>query len=143
MKVKRNIQNRKNYFIEADAGGSNGYRPKMWKVKLQELICNKHGLSVTVSHYPPGASKWNLIEHRLFSEITKNWQATPLKDYETVLKYTKCTRTITGLSVNAVLVDKKYEKGIKASEEDLQNLDIIHHDVNSSWNYIVFIRLIN
>ena len=110
----------------------------MWKVKLQELLCNRYGLSVTVSHYPPGASKWNLIEHRLFNEITKNWQAAPLKNFETVLKYTKRTKTITGLSVNAVLVDKKYEKGIKASEEDLRKLNIVYHDVNSTWNYTLY-----
>ncbi len=84
----KKYQNQKKILIEADAGGSNGYRPHMWKVKLQEILCDKHGLNVTVCHYPPGSSKWNLIEHRLFSEISKNWQATPLKDYETVLKYT-------------------------------------------------------
>ena len=111
--VKR-YPNQKEILIEADAGGSNGYIPHMWKVKLQEILCNKHGLKVTVCHYPPGASKWNLIEHRLFSEIAKNWQATPLIDYETVLKYTKSTKTTTGLFVNAILVDKKYKKGIKA-----------------------------
>jgi len=124
--------------IEADAGGSNGYRPHMWKVKLQELLCNKHGLEVTVCHYPPGASKWNLIEHRLFSEITKNWQAAPLRDYETVLKYTKSTKTTTGLRVNAMLVDKKYEKNIKASKNDLKKLNIKHHEVNPSWNYTLY-----
>ena len=121
--------------IEADAGGSNGYRPHMWKVKLQEILCDKHGLKVTVCHYPPGASKWNLIEHRLFSEITKNWQATPLIDYETVLKYIKSTKTTTGLEVTAVLVDKKYKKGIKASKDDLKKLNIKYHETNPSWNY--------
>ncbi len=122
-------------FIEADAGGSNGYRPHMWKVKLQELLCDTYGLTVTICHYPPGASKWNLIEHRLFSEITKNWQATPLVDYETVLKYTKSTTTTTGLSVNAVLVEKQYEKGQKASAEELKALNITYHPVNRLWNY--------
>lgn len=122
-------------FIEADAGGSNGYRPHMWKVHLQEILCDIYGLTVTVCHYPPGASKWNLIEHRLFSEITKNWQATPLVDYETVLKYTKSTTTTTGLSVNAVLVEKQYEKGQKASEDELKTLNITYHKVNPSWNY--------
>jgi hypothetical protein len=107
----------------------------MWKVKLQEILCNKHGLNVTVCHYPPGSSKWNLIEHRLFSEISKNWQATPLKDYDTVLKYTKSTKTTTGLSINAILVDKKYEKGIKATDDEQKNLKITYHEVNPSWNY--------
>lgn len=121
--------------ILADSGGSNGYRPHMWKVKLQEILCNKYGLEITVCHYPPGASKWNPIEHRLFSEISKNWKGTPLKDYETVLNYTQSTKTEAGLKVNAVLVDKRYKKGIKASNEDLKNLKLRPHKVNPSWNY--------
>ena len=131
----KKYENQTEILIEADAGGSNGYRPHMWKVKLQEILCDKYGFKVTVCHYPPGASKWNLIEHRLFSEISKNWQATPLIDYETVLKYAKNTKTSTGLKVNAVLVDKKYNKGIKATEENLQMLNIKYHEINSSWNY--------
>lgn len=131
----KKYKNQSEILIEADAGGSNGYKPYMWKVKLQEILCNKHGLKVTVCHYPPGASKWNLIEHRLFSEITKNWQATPLRDYETVLKYTKSTKTTTGLRVNAILVDKKYNKGIKASKDDLEKLNMKNHKINPSWNY--------
>ncbi len=134
----KTYHNTNKILIEADAGGSNGYRPHMWKVKLQELLCDRHGLEVTVCHYPPGASKWNLIEHRLFSEITKNWQATPLKDYETVLKYTKSTKTTTGLRVNAMLVDKKYKKNIKASKDDLKKLNIKPHEVNPSWNYTLY-----
>ena len=97
--------------ILADAGGSNGYRPHMWKVKLQEIFCDKYKFKVTVCHYPPGASKWNVIEHRLFSEISKNWRGTPLTDYETVYKYILRTKTKTGLKVNAELVNKIYEKG--------------------------------
>ena len=134
----KKYKNRDEILIEADAGGSNGYKPHMWKVKLQEILCDKYGFKVTVCHYPPGASKWNLIEHRLFSEITKNWQATPLIDYETVLKYTKSTKTTTGLKVNTILVDKKYKKGIKASEDDLKKLNIKYHEVNPSWNYTLY-----
>lgn len=132
----KQYKDQKELLIEADAGGSNGYRPHMWKVKLQEILCNKHGLTVTVCHYPPGASKWNLIEHRMFSEISKNWQATPLIDYETVLKYTKSTKT--GLKVNAVTVEKKYQKGIKATKDELNNLNIKYHEKNSSWNYTLY-----
>ncbi len=131
----KTYQNIDEILILADAGGSNGYKPHMWKVKLQELLCDKYNLKITVCHYPPGASKWNVIEHRLFSEITKNWKGTPLIDYETVLKYTKTTKTKTGLKVNAILVDKIYEKGLKASEKDLQRLNIKRHDLNPSWNY--------
>jgi hypothetical protein len=121
--------------ILADSGGSNGYRPHMWKVKLQEILCNKYELEIIVCHYPPGASKWNPIEHRLFSEISKNWQGTPLKDYETVLNYTKSTKTDAGLKVNAVLVNKRYKKGIRASNEDLKSLNLVPHKINPSWNY--------
>ncbi len=124
--------------ILVDAGGSNGYRPHMWKVKLQELLCDKHGVKVTVCHYPPGASKWNPIEHRLFSEISKNWKGKPLRDYETVLKYTLTTKTNTGLGVNAVLVDKQYQKGLSASEEDMSKLNIERHEVNPLWNYTLY-----
>ena len=134
----KKYNNQNEILIEADAGGSNGYKPHMWKVKLQEILCDKYGFKVTVCHYPPGASKWNLIEHRLFSEITKNWQATPLIDYETVLKYTKSTKTTTGLRVNAILVDKKYKKGIKASADDLKKLNVKYHEVNPSWNYTLY-----
>lgn len=123
--------------VLADAGGSNGYRTHMWKVCLQKNISNKYGIKITVCHFPPGASKWNPIEHRLFSEISRNWQGTPLKDYETVLKYTLTTSTQKGLEVNAVLVDKQYEKGLKASKDELKNLNIIYHDINSSWNYTI------
>ncbi len=134
----KTYHNHHELFIEADAGGSNGYRPHMWKVTLQKILCDAHGLTVTVCHYPPGTSKWNLIEHRLFSEITKNWHATPLVDYETVLKYTKSTTTTTGLTVNAVLVEKQYEKGQKASEDDLKTLNIKYHEVNHVWNYTLY-----
>ena len=127
----------KEILILADAGGSNGYRTHMWKVNLQNTICNKYGIKTTVCHFPPGASKWNPIEHRLFSEISKNWKGTPLINYETVLKYTQTTKTKQGLEVDAILVNKKYEKGIKASSNDLENLNIIYHKINPSWNYTI------
>ncbi len=127
----------KETLILADAGGSNGYKPWLWKVRLQELLCDKYGLTVTVCHYPPGTSKWNPIEHRVFSQITKNWEGTPLIDYETVLKYTKNTTTTTGLKVNAKLVKKQYEKGIKASVEQKNALNIRYHEVNPEWNYTI------
>jgi len=123
--------------ILADAGGSNSCNSHMWKVNLQNILCNKYGLTVTVCHYPPGASKWNPIEHRLFSEISKNWKGTPLKDYETVLKYIRTTKTKAGLKVKPVLVKKKYKKGIKATSDDLKNLNIRYHSINSKWNYTI------
>ncbi|MCP4753861.1 MAG: hypothetical protein GY866_23500 [Proteobacteria bacterium] len=121
--------------ILADAGGSNGYLPHMWKVKLQKILCDKHGFKVTVCHYPPGASKWNAIEHRLFSEINKNWRGTPLVDYETAYKYTASTKTTTGLETDAVIVGKQYQKGLKASKEDLGKLNMQRHELNPLRNY--------
>jgi hypothetical protein len=121
----------------ADAGGSNGYRNSMWKVQIQKILCDKCGLTVTVCHYPPGASKWNPIEHRLFSEISKNWGGTPLKDWETVCKYTRSTKTKTGLKVKALLVKKQYKKGIKATQNEKNTLNIKYHQINSTWNYTI------
>ena len=133
----KTYSNIKDILILADAGGSNGYRTHMWKVGLQNIICNKYNIKATVCHFPPGASKWNPIEHKLFSEISKNWKGTPLIDYETVLKYTQTTKTEKGLEVEAILVDKQYKKGMKASEDDLRNLNINYHEINPSWNYTI------
>jgi len=130
-------KNNKKILILVDAGGSNGYRNSMWKVKIQEILCNKHGLEVTVCHYPPGASKWNLIEHRMFSEISKNWKGVPLKSYEMILKYIQTTKTIKGLNVNAILVDKVYAKGLKARPDQMNELNIKNHSINEKWNYTI------
>lgn len=126
--------------ILVDGGGSNGYRNKMWKVYLQEILCDKYGIEVTVCHYPPGASKWNPIEHRLFSEISKNWKGTPLIDFETVLKYIEKTKTKTGLKVKAISMKKKYQKGIKATQEKLKALHLVNHKTNGTWNYSIYPR---
>ena len=89
--------------ILADSGGANSSRCKLWKCDLQQKLCNEHGLHVTVCHYPPGASKWNPIEHRLFSEVSRNWQGVPLESYDVALNYISTTRTKTGLTVSAKL----------------------------------------
>jgi len=102
---------RKSLLILADGGGSNGSSNKMWKLCIQKILCDKYGINVTVCHYPPGTSKYNPIEHRLFSEISKNWAGEPLKDYETILNYINTTKTSTGLKVKAVIDEKIYEKG--------------------------------
>jgi Rhodopirellula transposase. len=108
---KKTYPNSGKILILVDSGGANGYRSRMWKLKLNELLCNKYGMEATVCHYPAGASKWNPIEHRLFSEISKNWQGTPLRSFETVLKYIRSTSTKTGLKVRAYLIRKNYMKG--------------------------------
>lgn len=123
--------------ILADAGGSNGYRSKLWKFKLHELLCNKYGIKVTVCHYPPGASKWNPIEHRLFSEISKNWRGTPLKSFEIVLKYIRTTKTKTGLEVRAQLVKKKYQKGKTVPNEKFEKIKLKPHKFMPDWNYSI------
>jgi len=126
--------------ILADSGGSNSYRSRLWKFALQEKLADQHNLSVTVSHYPPGASKWNPIDHRLFSEISKNWAGRPLDSYETMLKYIRTTKTKTGLTVKAYLIRKKYETGIKVSDEEMESLFIERHKTCPEWNYTLHPR---
>jgi hypothetical protein len=125
----------KQLLILADSGGSNGSRSDLWKYALQEKICNRYGLTVTVCHYPPGSSKWNPIEHRLFSEITKNWAGIPLESYETILNYIRTTKTKTGLKVKAMLLKKKYETGLKISETQTAKIMIKPHAIFPEWNY--------
>lgn len=123
--------------ITADAGGSNGYRCRMWKYTLQEKLSTKYNIKVTVCHYPPGKSKWNPIEHKLFSEISKNWRGAPLRSFETVLKYIRTTKTKTGLTVRARLVKKNYISGKTVSKEDFEDINIKKHDVFPKWNYTI------
>lgn len=121
--------------ILADGGGSNGFRNRAWKINLQEKLCDSHRIDVTVCHYPTGASKWNPVEHRLHSEITKNWAGRPLDSFETVVNYIKSTTTSTGLRVNARLVDKPYETGIKISDEEMDALSLHPHSLQPKRNY--------
>ena len=123
--------------ILADAGGSNGCRPRLWKQQLQELLADRLGLEVTVCHYPTGTSKWNPIEHRLFGPISVNWAGKPLRTFEAVLAYIRGTTTETGLRVQAFLVDQVYEKGIKVSVETIQTLNIQFAQVCPRWNYTI------
>lgn len=123
--------------ILADGGGSNGYRSRMWKSCLQDKLCDKHGLLVTVCHYPPGTSKWNPIEHRMFSEISKNWAGKPFVDYETMLKYARTTQTSTGLNVKSYLSRKKYEKSESISVERMKQINLIQHETLPYWNYTI------
>jgi hypothetical protein len=123
--------------ILADAGGSNGCRPRLWKQQLQELLADQLGLEVTVCHYPTGASKWNPIEHRLFGPISINWAGKPLETFEFMLACIRGTVTQTGLRVDAFLVEKVYEKGIKVAKEIMQTLQIEWHTVCPRWNYTI------
>jgi hypothetical protein len=123
--------------ILADAGGSNGCRPRLWKQQLQELLADQLGLEVTVCHYPTGASKWNPIEHRLFGPISINWAGKPLRSFEFMLACIRGTTTATGLQVEAFLVERLYAKGIKVAKEVMQALQIVWHSVCPRWNYTI------
>ena len=125
----------KKLLILCDAGGSNGYRPRLWKYALYNEICCLFGISVTVCHYPSGASKWNPADHRLFSFISMNWAGVPLRSYDIMLNYIRKTTTQQGLKVDAVLNEKKYEKGIKVSDEQMSQINLIKHDSLPQWNY--------
>ena len=128
-------QGAKELTILADGGGSNGTTNRLWKVCLHGFA-ERHGLTITVAHYPPGASKWNPIEHRLFSEISKNWAGRPLDSYQTILNYLCTTRTKTGLQVQAHLLDKLYVTGRKVSDAEMRRLPITRGA--QRWNYTVF-----
>jgi len=121
--------------VLADNGGSNGSRARAWKIELQTAICDRFNISVTVCHYPPGTSKWNPIEHRLFSEISKNWAGHPLDSYETVLNYLRSTKTRTGLRVKATLDRRCYSTGRKITAADMAVLNLEPHRTLPSWNY--------
>ena len=127
--------------ILADAGGSNSVTNGVWKEQLQSRLCDRLGLSVTVCHYPTSTSKWNPIEHRLFSQISKNWAGEPLRTYETMLNYIRTTTTKTGLRVKAYLDRRDYPKGLKVSEDCLAALRITHLDPLPRWNYTLAPRM--
>ena len=120
--------------ITADAGGSNGYRLKLWKVQLQKMA-DKTGLIITVCHFPPGTSKWNKIEHRLFSFITINWRGRPLTSYQVIVKLIASTRTKAGLKVFAVLDSTTYKLRTEVSSSELQSLRLLPHAFHGEWNY--------
>jgi hypothetical protein len=126
--------------ILADAGGSNGYRPRLWKKCLQERLADRYGLVVTVCHYPTGASKWNPVEHRLFSPITTNWAGKPLRTVETMLACLRGTRTAAGRAVTARQVYRTYETGIRVPAREMRELDIDHHATCPRWNYTIWPR---
>lgn len=121
-------------FITADGGGSNSSRSRLWKKELQ-LLANETGLEITVSHYPPGTSKWNKIEHRLFSYISMNWKAKPLLNVQLVIDLIAATTTAKGLKVKSKLDSNLYEKGQKISDEELANLKITKDLFHGEWNY--------
>jgi hypothetical protein len=122
--------------ITADCGGSNGYRNRLWKLELQGLA-NEIGKPIRVLHYPPGTSKWNKIEHRLFSFITKNWQGIPLISAATIVSLIGATKTTKGLAVRCVLDENIYEPGRKVTDDELEAINICRDDFHGEWNYVI------
>lgn len=137
----RRYSGAKRLLILADNGGGNGSRNRAWKHGLQTKLADRFALSVTVCHYPPGASKWNPIEHRLFSEVTKNWAGQPLNSYETVLKYIRTTKTKTGLRTRATLLRRDYPTGVKIPDREMAKLRIRRHAPLPDWNYTLAPRM--
>ena len=126
----------KRLMIEADAGGSNGPRSRRYKKRLQDFA-DKTGLEITVCHYPPGASKWNPIEHRLFSQITASWAGYVLSSLMVLLCFLRRTTTSTGLRVTATHLDRTYPKGMKVTKAEFEGIQLTRHDVCPQWNYTI------
>jgi Rhodopirellula transposase DDE domain len=122
--------------ITADGGGSNGHRVRLWKIELQALA-DELLIPITVCHLPPGTSKWNKIEHRLFSFITLNWRGKPLRSFRTIVQLIAATSTTTGLTVRAELDESKYPKGVKISDEKLAAIQLARHSFHGDWNYTI------
>jgi len=126
----------KRLLITADGGGSNGYRARLWKLELQRLA-NELCFAISVYHFPPGTSKWNKVEHRLFSFISTNWRAQPLVDYETIVRLISNTTTATGLRVTCTLDRRKYAVGKKISDEEMKSVKIMKDKFHGEWNYTI------
>jgi hypothetical protein len=127
--------------ITADGGGSNGYRLRQWKLELQTLA-DSTGLSIMVCHFPPGTSKWNKVEHRLFSFISSNWRGEPLRDYETVVRLIASTTTAKGLRITCRLDRRRYPVGRKVSDEEFASVNLIPDAFHGEWNYVIRPRAI-
>jgi hypothetical protein len=122
--------------ITADGGGSNGWRLRLWKLELQELA-DETGLSLSICHFPPGTSKWNKVEHRLFSFISSNWRGEPLRDYETIVKLITRTTTAKGLKVTCRLDRRKYATGLRVSDEQMKRVNLKRGRFHGEWNYVI------
>ena len=136
---KRRYPNARELTITADCGGSNGARVRLWKVELQKLA-DETGLTVRVRHYPPGTSKWNKIEHRLFCHITQNWRGRPLSDHLAVVELIGATTTTTGLKVECAIDPRTYQKGVKVEDADLNAIHLVGDWSHPGWNYSIHPR---
>ena len=133
---KKNYPNTKELLICADGGGSNASRSRLWKFYLQKFA-NKTGLKITVCHFPPGTSKWNKIEHKMFSFISMNWRGKPLINYKIIINLIEGTKTKKGLKIKAKIDRGIYELGKKVSEKEMDKINILEHKINQKWNYTI------
>jgi hypothetical protein len=133
---KKQYEDSKRIYINADGGGSNSSRSRLWKVELQKFA-TEINKEIHVSHFPPGTSKWNKIEHRMFSFITMNWRAKPLVSFEVIVNLISGTSTKKGLMINSKLDETKYEKGIKISDKEMKEIIIDKNQFHGEWNYII------
>ena len=131
---RENYQQATELLITADCGGSNGYRVRLWKIELQKLA-NKRGMTINVCHFPPGTSKWNKREHKMFCQISKNWRGQPLITRETVVNLIEKTKTNKGLKIKAKLDENIYEKGKKITEQQLNAINLEKSEFHGEWNY--------
>jgi hypothetical protein len=122
--------------VNADGGGSNGSRVRLWKISLQEFA-DEINIPITVCHYPPGTSKWNPIEHRMFAPISANWRAKPLRSFNDATQYIRATTTKTGLTIDAALDTTIYEKGVKITKKQIKALNMTRHAFHGEWNYTI------
>jgi Rhodopirellula transposase DDE domain len=122
--------------ITADCGGSNGARVRLWKIELQKLA-NQTGLAISVAHHPPGTSKWNRIEHRMFAFISQNWRGKPLRSHQVIVQLIAATRTATGLAVSCAIDAGRYPKGAKVSDAQIAALNIKYDAFHPDWNYAI------
>jgi hypothetical protein len=136
---KRLYPDARSLLITADGGGSNGYRLRQWKMKLQALA-DETGIVIRVCHFPPGTSKWNKVEHRLFSFISSNWRGEPLRDYETIVQLIATTTTAKGLSVTCRLDRRRYPIGHKVSDDEIATVRLAPHPFHGEWNYAIHPR---
>ena len=133
---KRLYNGARRLIITADSGGSNGYRRRLWKKELQNLA-DVTKLAIEVHHFPPGTSKWNKIEHRLFSFISSNWRGEPLRDYETIVRLISGTTTAKGLNVSCRLDHSKYPVGLKVTKDEMESIRITPQTFHGEWNYVI------
>jgi len=133
---KKIYKNATDIMITADCGGSNGYRVRLWKYELQQLA-NELGKAITVCHFPPGTSKWNKIEHKMFCQISQNWRATPLVNLQTIVELIGNTTTTTGLIIKAKVDKREYQKGRKISEAEFASIHLERMEFHGEWNYTI------